>query len=230
MSTNSSINKAAHEKTNPFLFFSILFISTSHAQHAEINICDEENSYHPIDEQLFARKDSLKNLGIDSILIYRHWRYRNGFNGYGKLIWVKNRKILVQKVLFHNGSDKYGFEALEVRELHSDSAMNFYFEKRVDTLTDKNPKPFIQMTHDASHFLEFSYQDITYCFALDGAIRAEHPNYFKSQWINLLADEKDVIRVLGRRTHADLSPSLNLKKKRRKRRGNKSKVGTEKKH
>ena len=60
--------------------------------NGQINICEDYQLYHPIDEQIFIFRDSLKEKGIDTVLIYRHWQYTNGINGYGKEIWINNGK------------------------------------------------------------------------------------------------------------------------------------------
>ncbi len=156
----------------------------------QVSICGEYQSYHPIDKQLLTFKDSLKGIGIDTILIYRHWKYTNGFNGYGKVVWVEKGKKNHCKLIFENGSSNNEVKVLEMQTMKNDSLINFFFKNRLDLISENPTNSIISISHDSTHFVEISYNNESYCYLIEGVIVFSNPEHLRSKWVHLLADEK----------------------------------------
>ena len=183
--------------------------------NGQINICEDYQSYHPIDEQIISFRDSLNEIGIDTVLIYRHWKYTNGFNGYGKVIWAKNGKFYQFKSIFENEANKYGIKSLGIQKVKKDSLICFYFQNRLDTITENPTQSMISMSHDASHFVEITIKDFSYCFVIKGLVVSFNPVNLRAKWINMLADEKDAAASLRIDNNPEKVKGQKRKKKRK---------------
>lgn len=174
----------------------IILIIFSFKLNGQITICGEYKSHHPIDVENFKIKDSLIENGIDTILVYRHWKYTNGFNGYGKVIWKDNGINYQCKTIFENNETK----ALGIQKLDNDSLINYYFKNGLDTIKENPTNSMVSATHDASHFVEISYGKKSYCYVIKGFIVFFNPENLRANWINILADEiKSPITIKGAR-------------------------------
>jgi hypothetical protein len=168
----------------PIIFFvSFLFLTTSLAGQEKVNICGEDH-YHPVDIKEMKLADSLKSVGVDSFLFYRHWLGMNGFNGYGKLIWKQYGNVYQYQIDFKNDINDYGIKSVTLSKLRDDSIFVYYFTNRLDTITTNPQKrPISWIDHDSEHFVYLSVANKVYCFTLLGELLWNNPEHFRSQFI-----------------------------------------------
>ena len=120
------------------------------------------------------------------MLIYRHWLGTNGFNGYGKVLWVDNRKVKEYRINFINLNKEYGIKSINYSELEVDTIFDFYFQNKVDTVTVNPQKQELSMSHDADHFVWISTKGRTYCYNISGLLVRYNTNHLRSQLVNRL--------------------------------------------
>ncbi len=104
----------------------VLFLLTAIKTFGQVSICGDRQSSHPVDIKALHLKDSLLLTGIDTIIVYRHWLGTNGFNGYGKVIWLDKGQSFQYKIDFENGSGNYGIKQVNLSKLISDSLISFF--------------------------------------------------------------------------------------------------------
>ena len=130
--------------------------------------------------------DSLKNIGIKDILFYRDWIGTNGLNGYGKLIWTQNGKCYQYQFNFENYDGRYGISSIDKSEQENCDVLNFYQEKRIDTVITSPKEPDFWRSHDADHFVYTYLKGKENCFNVWGLNLIEDSTHLKSQIINKL--------------------------------------------
>ena len=141
--------------------------------------------FHPIDIKAEQISDSLKNKGVDTILIYRHWLGMNGFNGYGKVLWVKNGLIHQYFIDFKNHIDDYRIKSINYSEVWN-PIFSFFFQNKIDTIKT-SPKSKTQgPDHDSNHFIQIIIGVFQFCFDVDGQALKDDPSHPYSQMIALV--------------------------------------------
>ncbi|MBO6515011.1 MAG: hypothetical protein JJ975_00490 [Bacteroidia bacterium] len=140
--------------------------------------CDQP-SKHPVD--IIARKDidSLKREGVDTILLYRHWLFTNGYNGYGKLIWKERGETRQYQYNFESQWNTYGISSVVYRVSQENSGLRYFLENRLDTITSYPVYPiyFACYSHMPHHFVYFHIDQRQDCFNYTGPLNPEgkHP-------------------------------------------------------
>ena len=179
-------------------YFQCLF-----AQSEKVTLCNSDH-YHPVDIKAKQIVDSLIAKGIDTVLIYRHWLGTNGFNGYGKVLWMDNQKVKEYRINFVNWNKEYGIKSISYSESDVDTVFSFYFRNRVDTVNVNPKKQEMWMSHDADHFVWISEKGRTYCYNISGLLVRYNPIHLRSQLVNKLTnlryiEETDIQKSKGKR-------------------------------
>lgn len=170
-------------------YITLLFIFTVKVTFAQIVICGNKQSFHPIDIRAFQLRDSLQHRGIDSIIVYRHWSTTNGYNGYGKIIWIDNGKCFQIKIILKTANELKEILQTKIFKLSSDSVFTFFFYNQIDTITANPTKQDIKMSHDAQHFAQISCGDKSHCFIIPGLLVQFNTDHLRAKYISMLADE-----------------------------------------
>jgi hypothetical protein len=194
------------------LFWTLtLCIVTTLQSVGQVSICGDRQSSHPLDIKALDLRDSLRLTGIDTIIVYRHWLGTNGFNGYGKVIWLDKGQCFQYKIDFENSGGNYGIKQVNLYKQNSDSLISFFFDNHIDTVTSNPTKGEIQMSHDAEHFVEMNYKNISYCYLIGGLLVQFNSDNLRAKFVRLLSDENaSSIIIDGART---LPTTKNKKRK-----------------
>jgi hypothetical protein len=177
----------------------------------QVSICGDRQSSHPVEIRALHLRDSLLQADIDTIIVYRHWLGINGFNGYGKVIWLDKGQCFQHKIEFENSAGNYGIKQVNLSRLKSDSLFTFFFDNHIDTIITNPTEQSIYMSHDAQHFLELSYNAKSYCFLISGLLVQFNPDNLRAKFISLLSDENDsIVELDGERIRS--SPKSKKKK------------------
>jgi len=188
------------------LFVLIVMSSTSYAQ---TKICGDFESFHPIDKEIFRLRKDLQSTGIDTIIIYSHWIYANGFNGYGKVLWKKNGETFQLRLNYSNETSQ--ITIADTMQILDDSMVNFFFNYQLDTIKINPEKQDIQMSHDGRHFISISWGENEYCYTISNLLVQLNPDNKRVRWINYFKEEgTDSIHIDGVRIDSS------AKKKRKK--------------
>ena len=175
-----------------------LSLLTAIQAFGQVSICGDRQSSHPVDIRALHLRDSLRQTGVDTIIVYRHWLETNGFNGYGKVIWLDKGQCLQYKIEFENSSGNYGIGQVKLSKLKSDSLFTFFFSNHIDTVTNNPTKQEMQMSHDAEHYVEVSYKTKSYCYLISGLLVQFNPDNLRANFANLLSDNKgSAVKVNG---------------------------------
>lgn len=177
------------KRLNISLWTLVLCLLTAIQTFGQVSICGDRQSSHPVDIRALHLRDSLRQTGIDTIIVYRHWLGTNGFNGYGKVIWLDKGQCFQYKIEFENSGGNYGIKQVNLSKLKSDSLFILFFDNHIDTITTNPTKQSVQMSHDAEHFVEVSYKDKSYCFLISGLLVQFNPDNSRAKFISLLSDE-----------------------------------------
>lgn len=164
--------------------------------HGQTKICGETESFHPLDREMVKLQKYLQSSGVDTIIIYRHWIYTNGFNGYGKALWKKDGKTF-QLILNYN---KETLQITRSDTLHVSKAagLSFFFNQQIDTINSNPVKQDYRMSHDGRHYISIRWGDNSYCYTISNLLVQFNPNSKRVQWINFFKeDETDQIRIDG---------------------------------
>lgn len=145
-----------------------------------------ENHRHFVDIVARDKIDSLNKVGVKNILFYRDWIGTNGFNGYGKLIWIQKDKCYQYQLNFENYDGRYGISSIDKSELKNCEAFDLYVEKRIDTVRSSPKEPEFWMSHAANHFVYANINGNENCFDISGHNLMEDSTHLKSQMINKL--------------------------------------------
>lgn len=146
--------------------------------------------HHFVDIVAKVKIDSLKNAGIKEILFYRDWIGTNGFNGYGKIIWVQNGKCHQYQFNFENDDGRYGISSIDRSELQTCDVLDFHRERQIDTVTSSPKDPGVWMSHAADHFIYTYLNGKENCFNVSG-LNLKDSTHLKSQLINKLRIPSD---------------------------------------
>ncbi|MBS1560235.1 MAG: hypothetical protein JSS89_01385 [Bacteroidetes bacterium] len=154
----------------------------------QVTICGDRQSYHPVDIKALQVRDSLRQAGIDTIVVYRHWIGTNGFNGYGKVIWLENGRCLQYKYELVRKNGTYGDILVTSSIVRSDSLLRFFFEKHVESVSSNPTKQGFVLDHDSEHYVDVWYQGIRYCYIIKGMLVDENPDDLRASFVNMLRD------------------------------------------
>jgi hypothetical protein len=167
----------------PILLLAFLFYSQFVcAQTEKVSICGEDH-YHPVDIKGKLLGDSLKLTGIDTILIFRDWFGMNGFNGYGKVMWLDKGITKQYLIDFKNHINDYGIKSVNYSELEGDSTFYFYFNNSIDTVLSNPTKQVISSDHDGEYFVMFDVNTKIYCFHIGRTLAANTREHLRSQMV-----------------------------------------------
>jgi hypothetical protein len=187
------------------LFLLITFVSVNcFSQQNQIIHCGE-NLSHPVDIKAKQIADDLKKKGIDTLLIYRDWLSTNGYNGYGKVIWLD--KGVTKQCLINLIDKRNGFTTKVIySHLPNSNHFDFFFKNRLDTITsypkyDRNyeegngsdmSKMHVEISDDAAHFVYLYIDKKPYCFEITGSDLINYPNHPRSQFVDRLTKKYDL--------------------------------------
>jgi hypothetical protein len=178
------------------LGFYLFTISPSLGQ---VSICDNIESFHPVDIRALQLRDSLQKAGVDTIIVYRHWLVTNGFNGYGKVLWLNKGQCYQYKIKLEN----YDTQKIYHLEVKSDSLFNYFFDHQIDTITTNPTKQNVKMSHDSQHYVEVSYRNDRRCFLISGLLVQLNQHNLRAKFISLLSDEDvSFIKIDGERRNS----------------------------
>jgi|SRR5690554_741831 len=174
----------------------ILCLTTAIELFNQVNLCDENKSYHPIDQKLFRIRDSLYTSNVDTVIIYSHWIYTNGFNGYGKVHWKQNGETYCLNLSYKK--EKSLIEREEIKKLENDSIFTYFFENMIDIIKTNPENQEIRMSHDGIHFFEITWNEKKHCFLMPNLIVQFNPENKRVHLINLFKEkETDTIIIDG---------------------------------
>jgi hypothetical protein len=177
-----------------------LYLFTSTLTFGQVVICGDKQSSHPIDIRVFQLRDSINQTGIDTIILYRHWYSANGYNGYGKIIWLDKGQCFQYKITLENNANNE-IHQTKISKLSTDSLFAFVFSNHIDTITTNPTKQDIKISHDARHFVQVSCNDKTYCYIITGLLVQFNPENLRAKFIRMLADENvSSVTIDGERT------------------------------
>lgn len=156
------------------------------AKHQSIIICGGQH-HHPVDVQAKLLADSLKATGIDTILIFRHWLGVNGYNGYGKVLWLDKGVLKQYRINFVNHLPEYGIKSIQYSTIGTDSIFSFYFTNNLQSITS-NPEmqSEVWMSHDANFFIYLEAKGKINCFDIDGLLVGYNPEHLRSIFVRKL--------------------------------------------
>ncbi|MBK6331211.1 MAG: hypothetical protein IPF62_12120 [Bacteroidetes bacterium] len=177
------------------------FLLTAIKTFRQVSICGDRQSSHPVDIKALHLKDSLLLTGIDTIIVYRHWLGTNGFNGYGKVIWLDKGQSFQYKIDFENGSGNYGIKQVNLSKLISDSLISFFFNNHIDTVTSNPKKQEVQMSHDAEHFVQVNFKKKSYCYLISGLLVQFNSDNLRAKFVSLLSDENVSSIIIDGKEH-----------------------------
>lgn len=163
----------------------IIILDSVTAKHGSIKICGSEH-YHPVDIKAKLIFDSLKAKGIDTLLIYRDWLGTNGYNGYGKVLWLDKGVLKQYRINFINEAPYYGIKSINFSVVKSDSIFTFYFKNNVQSVTTNPTKQDMWMSHDSDHFIYLEANRKVYCFNISGLLVQNNPDNLRSKFIQKL--------------------------------------------
>jgi len=182
-----------------YLLLAILLMVNTYISYGQITLCEEQVSYHPIDYSIISLRDSLLRFKSyrDTAIIYSHWIYTNGWNGYGKVVWKKDGETFLVK--FDYDKEKRNVVSGEVTKLPNDSIVSFFFENRLDTITT-NPdrltvfttpdgRTFGSLRHDGRHFISICWAGNEHCFIINDFNVQHSIEHRRVQWINYFKEE-----------------------------------------
>ncbi len=168
-----------------------LYLLTAIQTFGQVSICGDKLSSHPVDIKALYLKDSLRLAGIDTIIVYRHWLGTNGFNGYGKVIWIDKGRCFQYKIEFDYIGPNFGIKHLDFSKLYSNSLINFFFDNQIDTVKKNPTKKRIIMSHDAEHFVMVSCKNYNYCYLISGLLVFFNSDNLRAKFVSLLSDENN---------------------------------------
>jgi hypothetical protein len=202
----------------------LLMMCAGHTSYGQIKICEEKTSHHPIDYRLISFRDSLLRFKSyrDTAIIYSHWIYTNGWNGYGKVVWKKNGETFLVK--FDYDKELRQVVRRELIKLPNDSIVNFFFENRLDTIianpdkltvfTTPDNRTFVTNSHDGSHFISIRWADNEHCFIINDFNVQHSIAHKRVQWINYFKEEgTSIIIEDGVRVREEIPKAIKRKKR-----------------
>ncbi|MCC5917860.1 MAG: hypothetical protein JJU02_11110 [Cryomorphaceae bacterium] len=177
-----------------------LYLTSPIQARGQVSICNEIQSYHPIDIQSLHLRDSLQEIGIDTIIVYRHWLEKNGYNGYGKVMWFERGQYFQYKIEFENNCCDSETKQVEFSKLTTGTPFKFFYSNQIDTTTTNPTKQGIQMSHDAEHLVEVWHRDQRFCFSISGLLVLFNTDNPRVQFVKLLSDKNDsMVIIKGKR-------------------------------
>jgi hypothetical protein len=178
----------------------IRILDSVSAKHGKISICGQDH-YHPVDIKAKLIFDSLRTTGIDTLIIFRHWFGMNGFNGYGKVIWLDKGVLKQYRINFINRAPEYGIKSIDLTTIKSDSVFSFYFGNNLSSLKSNPPrKTNFWMSHDSNYFVYLEANNEVYCFDIDGLFVQDNPDNLRIMFLKKLQIEssKYIDEVYGK--------------------------------
>lgn len=179
-----------HRKTRILLLITGILGLTLSRAFGQIILCDSFQSHHPIDIRLLQTKDSLIRSGIDTIILYRHSLHTNGFNGYGKAIWINGGQTNQLRWNINHSSNKLSLSEASFPKSNQDSLFNFFILNKIDTLLSPLTKPTIYISHDGSHFVDVYINQRKYCNLIADLIVQTNEGNALADFIDMLKEDK----------------------------------------
>lgn len=171
------------------MFVFILSLTTTLESLSQVNLCGEIDSYHPIDKNLYQLRDSLFSSNIDTVAIYSHWIYTNGFNGYGKVIWIQNGEVYLLRLSYKK--ETLSIQRDEIKQVDNDSVFTYFFENEIDTIKTNPDRQEFSMSHDGRHFFQITWNEESYCFLISNLLVRYNPDNKRVQLINRFKESRD---------------------------------------
>ncbi len=188
--------------------FSLLLLG--YASYGQGNACEITNPSYPINKELFRLREKLQSEGIDTIVIYSHWIYTNGYNGYGKVLWKKDGVVYQLRLSHNHGASNFPKD--DTIQLKNDSIVGFFFDNQLDSIKENPVKQEIRMSHDGIHFISINWGENQYCFTISNLLVQFNPENKRVEWIShFKEDGTDFIHFDGIRIES--SPKKKRKKK-----------------
>lgn len=172
-------------KITKYLFLPILLFINTCISLGQIKLCEEQNSYHPVDYKIFELRDSLLSESVDTIIVYSHWVVTNGFNGYGKVAWKKDGETYLVKFDY----DKYDKRIKEEQiKISNDTMFSFFFENKLDSIKT-NPEQELRVSHDGRHFINIYWGGNEHCFTIRNVLVQFNSENKRVQWVNYFKEK-----------------------------------------
>lgn len=197
-----------------FALISILCLTTAIELFSQVNLCEEKESYHPVDQKLFRIRDSLSTSKIDTIIIYSHWIHTNGFNGYGRVLWRQNGKTYCLRVSYKKATSPN--ERYEIMKLENDSIFTYFFENKIDTIKTNPDNQKMRVSHDGRHFFQITWNKENYCFLIPDLLVQFNPDNKRVHLINLFKEKGTDTIIIDRIRVNNENGSKTKKRKNRK--------------
>ena len=141
-----------------FIFPLLILISFT-----SINDC-ELNSNLKLDRRLLQINDSLIN--ADTLILYRHWVYTNGENGYAKALFSKSGQHFQKTLVFDSENNKIN-ESNWKQLPNNNSAITFLAHntaKKIDSSYPSKHQITLTETHSGQHIIQFIVKNkIVFC-------------------------------------------------------------------
>ena len=168
----------------------------SFTSYGQIKICGDVESFHPIDKEIFKLRKHLQTEGVDTIIIYSHWIYTNGFNGYGKVLWKKDGETFQLRLNYNKETSQ--ITMIDTMKVLNDSIVNFFFDYQLESIKKNPEKQYIEMSHDGRHFISINWGGNQYCYTISNLLVQFNPDNKRVQWINYFKEEgTDAIHIDG---------------------------------
>jgi hypothetical protein len=159
-----------------------------------VAVFNKVEQYHDVDILARISIDSLIQTGVDTLLYFRHWQYTNGFNGYGKLAWMKSGTLYQRYIEYDVNSDLVNARFTSQQDSTLKSSLTYFLETNLhwDKCTPVVNK-FIY-SHPGSYFVYSRLKNTENTFIMsdiDVAYFDRHPksNFIKRirispSWLN----------------------------------------------
>jgi len=147
-----------------------------------VAIFNKEEQFHDVDILARITIDSLIQTGVDTLLYFRDWQYTNGFNGYGKLAWMKSGTLKQRHIEYDENSDPVEARFTFQQDSTLKNSLTYYLETNLhsDKCTPEVTK-FI-FSHPGSYFVYSRIKNTENSFTMseiDVAYFYRHPkSYF----------------------------------------------------
>lgn len=189
----------------------LVLLVMSFTSYGQIKFCGDFESFHPVDQEIIKLREHLQTDGIDTIIMYSHWIYTNGFNGYGKVLWKTDGEIFQLRLNYDKETSR--ITMTDTMQVLNDSIVNFFFDEQLDSIKNNPEKQDIQMSHDGRHFISINWGENQYCYTISNLLVQFNPDNKRVQWINYFKEEgTDSIYIDGVRIESSSKTKRRKKK------------------
>jgi hypothetical protein len=173
-----------HAKHFFTLLLILILVGPTHGQKECRIFKDYRNEIKVWGESFF---DSLRHVGVDTIIFYGVGVPNTGRIAYGKIIWVSNGRVSSVEIKITKYNEKAKAYDLAPLKYNFDvdlEPIQFYSNYRLDTVTT-NPEELFWMSHDYLHFVYSVIGGKTVCFIAENYLLLDR-EHLRSRWINIL--------------------------------------------